>query len=211
MAREGLARLAATALLTASLSGIAAAQAAEQYVVQLVPLNAETPDQAINAVAAFAVDDGRLTITIAVNGLAPDVMHMQHYHGFLGGDDATCPTALADANGDGFIDLAETELVAGTAMVPLHADPASLELASATYPVADETGAIRYQKTVSLGRLRKTLQDRLGVPEFDLEKLVLIVHGVAPDAELPASARSRPGVPASMTLPVACGIIDRLE
>jgi hypothetical protein len=35
-----------------------------------------------------------------------------------------------------------------------------------------------------------------------------IVHGVAQDAELPDTVKSLPGVPAQMTLPVACSVIE---
>lgn len=211
MTRKGLARLAGVALLTVGFAGAGTAQAAEQYIAELMPLNAATLDRTVSGTATFTLDNGELTIAVAADGLAPSIMHMQHYHGFPGGDDATCPMPQADANGDGFIDLIETEPMAGTTMVPLHDDPASLEIARDTYPVADGDGAIRYQQTVSLDKLRQALGDKFGVAEPELEKRVVFLHGVPSDADLPASVRSLPGVPAQMTLPVACGVIERLE
>jgi hypothetical protein len=211
MTRIELARLAGVALLTAGFAGAGTAQAAEQYIAELMPLNATTLDRTVSGTARFTVDNGELTITISADGLAPRIMHMQHYHGFPGGDDATCPMPQADTNGDGFIDLIETEPMAGTTMVPLHTDPASLEIASDTYPVADGEGAIRYQQIVSVDELRQALDDKFGVPEPELEKRVVFLHGIPSDADLPESVQSLPGVPAQMTLPVACGVIERLE
>lgn len=211
MAGNEVARLVGVALLTTGFAGAGMAQAADQYVAELMPLNAPTLDLTVGGTATFIVDAGRLTITIVADGLAPRIMHMQHYHGFPGGGDATCPLPQADTNGDGYIDLIETEPMAGTTMVPLHEDPASLTIASDTYPTADEGGAIRYQQDVSIARLQQALGDKFGAPALELEKRVVFLHGVAPDTSLPASVRSLPGVSAQMTLPVACGVIERLQ
>jgi hypothetical protein len=211
MTRSARERIAGAALLATMFAFGGAAQATEQYVAELVPLNGAALDQATSRTATFAIDNGRLTITIAVDGLAPGIMHMQHFHGIPGGGDASCPTVQADSNGDGFIDLVETEPVAGATMVPLHDDPARLEIANGRYPVANEAGAVRYQRTVSVHKLRLAVADKFGAPGLDLDKWVVFLHGIAPDAALPASVRSLPGVPAQMTLPVACGVVERLE
>lgn len=211
MTRNEVARLITVALLTTGFAQAGVAQAAEQYVAELMPLNATSPDLTVGGTVTFTVDAGQLMITTTADGLAPRIMHMQHYHGFPGGDAATCPLPPADTNGDGYIDLIETEPMAGTTMVPLHEDPASLTIASDTYPTADESGAVRYQQGVSIDRLRQALGDKFGIPELELEKRVVFLHGVAPDTGLPASVQSLPGVPAQMTLPVACGVIERLH
>ena len=85
-------------------------------------------------------------------------MHLQHYHGFIDGKDATCPTAASDANGDGYIDLVETEPTSGTTMLPFHAHPATLEIANDTYPVADKSGAAHYTHTDDVAALDKALK-----------------------------------------------------
>lgn len=43
--------------------------------------------------------------------------------------DSTCPTAAADTNHDGIIELAETEPAAGVTMILLNAAPADLTIA----------------------------------------------------------------------------------
>ena len=111
-------------------------------------------------------------------------------------------------NGDGYVDLLETEPAAGTTMVPFHAHPATLEIPSDTYPVADKSGAFHYQKTKSVEKLENGLQEKFKAPGLALAKRVIIVHGVAPDTKLPDTVKSLPGVPAQMTLPVACGAIE---
>lgn len=193
-----------------ALSGFIGTSAAqERYVAELRPLNAEALGRSAGGTATLHVEDGRLTITVAADGLAPETMHLQHYHGFPEGKDASCPTPQADTNGDGFIDLIETEATAGTTMVPFHDDPASLDIASETYPVATEEGAVRYSQTVAVDELERALEDKFGVSELALERRVVFLHGTAPDADLPESVRSLPGVPAQATLPVACGAIER--
>jgi hypothetical protein len=208
MSRNGVASLAGIALLTAGFAVAGAAHAAERYVAKLRPLNAKALDRSASGTAILAVEGGRLRITVAASGLAPGVMHMQHYHGFPGGQDATCPTPQADANGDGFVDLVETEPMAGTTMVPFNAEPANLEIASDTYPVASKEGTIRYKQTVTIEGLEKALKKRFGTPELVLDKRVVFLHGTAPNTDLPSSVQSLPRVPAQVTLPVACGIIE---
>jgi hypothetical protein len=209
--RNGSGRLVGIALLTVGLAGAGAAHAAERYVAELHPLNADALGRSASGTAMFDVEDGRLTITVLANGLAPGVMHLQHYHGLPEGKDATCPTPQADTNGDGLIDLVETEPMAGTTMVPFHADPASLEIASDTYPIANEEGTIRYKQAVPVDDLERALADKFGVSGLALEERVVFLHGTAPDTDLPASVQSLPDVPAQVTLPIACGTIERAE
>jgi hypothetical protein len=194
--------LAAASLLTTP------AQAADHYTAKLQPLNADKIGTSATGAGSFEIKDGSLAITIDASGLTPDLLHMQHFHGFPDGKDAECPTSTADVNGDGYVDLLETEPASGTTMVPFHAHPATLEIPSDTYPVADNDGVIHYQKTESVEKLEKGLQEKFKAPGLALAKRVIIVHGVAQDTKLPDTVKSLPGVPAQMTLPVACAAIE---
>lgn len=49
-----------------------------------------------------------------------NIEYWQHFHGFPDGKDAHVATMDNDLNGDGFVDLPETELVSGTTMVPFN-------------------------------------------------------------------------------------------
>ena len=134
------------------------AAAAEHYVAKLAPLNADKIGTSASGTANLEIVDGKLNVTIDLAGLSPNLMHLQHYHGFIDGKDATCPTAASDANGDGYIDLVETEPTSGTTMLPFHAHPATLEIANDTYPVADKSGAAHYTHTDDVAALDKALK-----------------------------------------------------
>ncbi|MBY0226240.1 MAG: hypothetical protein K2Q28_10585 [Hyphomicrobium sp.] len=185
--------------------------AADRFVANLKPLNADKIGTSASGTANLETADGKRSITIDAAGLPPGMMHLQHFHGFADGKAATCPTAQADTNGDGFIDLLETETMAGTTMLPFHDQPASLEIASDTYPVADKNGAAKYQHTVLLQDVEKALKEKFESPSLALSSRVIFVHGVAKDMQLPNSVKSLPGVPAQVTLPIACGKIEAVK
>lgn len=195
--------------LTAFLADLAStpSEAAERYSAKLIALNADKIGTSASGTANLEIIDGKLSVSIDVTGLTPGLMHLQHFHGFPDGNDVACPTFQQDKNGDGYIDLIETEPVAGTTMLPFHAHPATLEIPNDTYPVADNTGAASYRHSDSVAELEKALKEKFKAPVLDLSKRVIFVHGVAKDAKLPETVKSLPGVPAQVTLPVACGEI----
>lgn len=186
-------------------------EAAERYVAKLAPLNAEKIGTSASGTADLQVANGKLSISIELGGLVPGLMHLQHFHGFADGRDAACPTTKEDANGDGYIDLMETETVAGTTMLPFHKHPVTLEIPNDTYPVANSKGAASYTHSNSVGELEKALKEKLKAPALDLAKRVIFVHGIASDAKLPELVKSLPGVPAQVTIPVACGKIEAVK
>ena len=177
------------------------AAAAEHYVAKLAPLNADKIGTSASGTANLEIVDGKLNVTIDLAGLSPNLMHLQHFHGFIDGKDVTCPTAASDANGDGYIDLVETEPTSGTTMLPFHAHPATLEIANDTYPVADKSGAAHYTHTDDVAALDKAPKEKLKATGLELSKRVIVVHGVPSDAKLPESVKSLPGVPAQVTIP----------
>jgi hypothetical protein len=151
----------------------------------------------------------QLTIRVEVQGAPPSMAHLQHFHGFATGEEeATCPDQAADANGDGVIDLIETEAVAGTTMVPFHDDPVSMEIVNDTYPEADAEGDYAYEATVSVAALEAAFATAYPGQELDLERRVVFVHGVAEDTELPSTVASLGDIPAQVTLPIACGELE---
>ena len=182
--------------------------AGERFIAKLTPLNADKIGTSANGTATLEIADGNLSVAIDLAGLPPGIMHLQHFHGFPDGKDATCPTAAADTNRDGYVDLIETEPLAGTTMVPFHNHPATLEIPNDTYPVSDKDGAAHYAKTEVVADLENALREKFKAPVLVLEKRVIFVHGVKSDATLPSTVQSLPGVPAPVTLPIACGKIE---
>jgi hypothetical protein len=199
----------ALAILAGSVFVADGARADATYVAELTPLNSTVTGSEAKGKATFEVKGDQLTIVVDMEGTPPGIMHLQHFHGFPdSAKAAACPGPEADTNKDGVIDLIETEPMAGTTMVPFHADPISMQIPSDTYPSASPRGSYHYEKTVSLKALQEAFGKAFGGQDLNLDKRVVFVHGVFPDAKLPATAGSLPKVPVTVTLPIACGKIE---
>lgn len=171
----------------------------------LVAMNTSVqPAQNVSGTVSLEDKGGQLLIELEAKGLIAG-MHMAHLHGFMTKDPAaaSCPGSDADSNGDGIVDLIETEESAGVTLIPLTDDPAALAIHSDAYPIADEDGRISYSQLVDLAALEQAMNEEYGTPPA-LESRVLFIHGVPDEAELGDSVRSLEGVPASATLPIAC-------
>lgn len=177
-----------------------------RFVATLSPMNQHLLEGTPSGQVEVVVMDGKtMQITVNASGLPPDMMHLQHFHGFTDGlTVARCPTLASDVNRDGVIDVVETEAVAGITMVPFHADPESLEIKADTYPKADAQGSYTYAQTVAVDPLLTAFQNKFG-GELAIHRRVVFIHGVPEDVELPESAASVMDVPAHVTLPIACG------
>ncbi len=201
------------ALLCAGTLSAAAAYAAAPptatYVATLQPMNTNVTGTAASGEARFTVTGDTLTIDISMKGVPPSTVHWQHFHGFTDNRDATCPTAAADTNHDGIIDLIETGATAGTTMVPFDADPASMDVAHGQYPTASAAGTYTYHATVSLSALQAAFAKAFHDQQLDLDRRVVFIHGVPSDTKLPATVKSLGPIPAQVTLPIACGKIER--
>jgi hypothetical protein len=68
-----------------------------------------------------------------------------------------------------------------------------------------------YEATVSLKSLDKNMAAHYHGASLDLDNRVVFIHGVPSDTGLPKTAASLPGVPAQVTLPIACGRIVRTK
>lgn len=186
------------------------------YVAHLHELNSEITGSHPTGIAHFTVRGDKLTIRIVMQGVPPGIEHWQHLHGFTDGKAATCPTGraateAADKNHDGIIDLIETEPDSGTTMVPFNAKPAAMDIPANTYPKASTRGTYTYKKMVSLKALQAAFAKAFNGASLDLDKRVVYVHGVPADTKLPASVASLGTIPAQVTLPIACGKIERVS
>lgn len=181
------------------------------YRAELKSLNDSVSGMKVNGTAAIRIKGDTMFISVMASGLQPGIMHLQHYHGFLDGQDATCANMDQDTNGDGIIDLVETRGVSGITLVPFNENPAELELTAETYPEANEQGVVNYNDTVLISELRSALQEEFGTDSLKLENRVVYIHGVSEETELPESVQSLPDVPAHVTLPVACGKLEKVD
>lgn len=197
------------AALAGAQAGGTSGQSTAVYVANLLPMNANVTGLETSAQARFTIAEDTLTVSIRAQHVSPGIAHWQHFHGFKDGRDLTCPTAAADANHDGIIDLIETEPVSGTTMVPFDDDPAGMQIVRGTYPKASADGTYEYKASVSLSALKTAFAKTFGGQELDLDRRVVIVHGVLPATKLPASVASLGTVSAQITLPIACDKIKR--
>ena len=182
---------------------------AHAYVAEINAINPQLSNSKISGQAIFIIADGKLKITMVIKGLTPG-MHLGHIHGFISDKAATCPPSNADTNGDGIIDLMETEPYAGVTLIPFNADPVGLKIKSDTYSVADKDGLLTYEITIPLDKLNAAIKKEYGINKLDLDHRVIFIHGVPEKTSLPNTVKSLPGVPAYITVPVACGEIKAL-
>jgi hypothetical protein len=179
------------------------------YTAQLHPLNSAVTKLQTTGEVRFTVAGDSLTISVAVKGAPPGVIHWQHFHGFKDDRRASCATASADTNHDGIVDLIETEPASGTTMVPFIEDPVSMRVAEGTYPKASPLGTYEYRTIVSLAALDAAFGKAFDGSKLDLERRVVLIHGVGAAVTLPASVASLGTIPPQVTLPIACGRIER--
>lgn len=196
-------------VLASSGTASAASPARTVYVAHLQAMNTGTARTSTTGTARFTTDGDKLTVDIRVHGAPPDTVHWQHFHGFTDGQPAACPGAEADANHDGIVDLIETGKASGTTMVPFDGDPSAMDVAHGTYPKADAHGNYHYHATVSLKALDAAFGKAFPGQQLDLDKRVVYIHGVPDGTKLPSSVASLGPIPAQVTLPIACGKIER--
>ena len=203
------------ASLLTSLGGVSMVHAQQPdatYRATLLPLNSEATGSEASGDVTFTISGDRLTIQVTAKGVPPDTEHWQHIHGFVEGDQqSTCPAASEDANTDGIIDLIETEPVADVTMVPLNDDPVSMNIPTDTYPAAGPDGAYSYEKTVSLMAMQDAFAAQFPGQGLDLDRRVVFLHGVPASTTLPDTVASLGDIPAQVTLPIACGELEKVE
>jgi hypothetical protein len=188
------------------------------YVAELHPLNAgvqnkldpdrKTPHGVASGKAYFRVVNGMLTATVDMAGTEPadgpfpEGIHPQHIHAA-----DRCPTAAADVNGDGIVDVIEGLPFYGPILVPLDGDISNTTSEIPTFPFGmGDRGTYHYEASTLLHQLEEAIGGALNLPTRHV-----VVHGVDLATPLPASVQSLPGLPAQVTLPIACGEIREVR
>ena len=197
MKARSLARLAAAGTLLGSLAlpGMAHAQTSTWQ----APLSQLNGTGTSGTAMISAVGTDQLSVTVRVDNASPDAPHAEHIH--IGGRHE-CPTASADANGDGYVDTAEGGDAYGGVKVSLttsgDVSPDSA-LAVDRFPTSS-SGSYTYQRTFALPD---------GVSLADVQQGVVVVHGADLDGsgKYDGDAKSSldESLPLEATIPAACG------
>jgi hypothetical protein len=170
---------------------------------------ADNAPGASGTVRLTALPNGKIQVKIRAEGLAPNLPHAQHLHGIL--DETSdrfvvgaCPTIARDQNGDGLVDTLEGVgdygLVRQSLTTTGDTSPSSA-LAVDRFPVADDSGSLRYTRTFTPTDPR--VWEGLGALE-------VVIHGVdlnssgGYDFEAGVSPLN-PALPLEATLPALCG------
>lgn len=184
----------------------------EKYMADIVPLNEDKIGKKPHGLATFSVNGNNLDIKIEMNDTPENTQHWEHFHGFPDGKDAQIATIAQDANGDGFVDLPETEPVSGTTMVPFNDAPEEMNIPNDEYPVSDGNGHFEYERIVPLDILEKKFKEAFGDTELHLDSRVIYIHGVPDSLDLPDTVAGEvAGYDAHTTLPIAVGKIVKIE
>ena len=147
----------------------------------------------------------------------PKAWHMQNVY-----EGTRCPSANDDLNLDGFIDIIEAQAVLGKILIPLDADISSQNSGRNFYPLADLSGSYHYERVTSFQRFFKDLKSEDKNPEDQIMKLApdeglklvgraVMIQGVTEDVELPETVQTLERRRPFQTLPIACGIYEKVE
>lgn len=175
-----------------------------KYEAIITPLNEEITGMAPKGKASFDLDEKRLTISIEMEGVTPNIMHRQDFHGMINDRMADPANMEQDVNHDGVLDVTEIEAVSGKPMLPFNEAPQRIDFSAETYPTANANGNYDYYKEVGIDELVRNFEKDYNDAKLDLAKRVIYIYGVAEDVVLPATVE---GKDPHADLPIACGMI----
>ena len=169
------------------------------YRATLAPINSHLGGD-VGGTATVVVKGDTFTAKVMVNGAAGSMNHTQSIHVA-----SECPTLSSDMNKDGVVDAAEGTASYGAVMVPLNY---ALENGNNVYPMADFAGNYAFVKEVSLNSMMEKLKLNTGL---NFENKVVVVYGIAANADVPETAVAVDGLTKNSSLPVACGSFVKIS
>lgn len=151
---------------------------------------------------------------VRITNAGASLLHAQHVR--LG---TRCPTPSDDTNGDGLIDAIEGEAVYGKIFFPLDGDLSSQASHDGEFPVGDSYGNYIWARATSFTAFIRDLRSpdegygyfKLQPREaFSIEGRVVVIQGVDEAMGLPATVRATGRFKPHQTLPIACGVIQKV-
>lgn len=184
------------------------------YHAVLRPFNTQASGYLPTGTATFTVKGDNFQAKTLLDDDAR-VTHRQSVH--FG---TRCPNnEQDDKNGDGYVDYAEAMAVVGKVIIPLDNDLSSQAGGANVYPKG--TG-FTYTRSTSISRLNADLwmadEDgsddiaKLGSGEnVGINNRVVLIHGAAVKSTFPVSLAARAGEAANLSLPIACGVVRKVN
>lgn len=130
------------------------------------------------------------------------VKHIQNLH--IG---ERCPRPFDDTNKDGVIDSNEARKISGEILIPLDRDLNSIQLGEGLFPFGSK---LTYVESASLENLINDLRINRGI-EFNPKNKAVLIHGVSLNTKLPETVTTFEQHPSQLSVPIACGVLQKIE
>jgi hypothetical protein len=156
-----------------------------------------------NAKGTLELTATDLSIALSATKLA--AMRSIYQHIYYG----ECPTAADDRNGDGIVDIQEALPKLGHLLVTLDTDINSESDSHSVFPTSSLLGKYSYTVKGYRAMVLTDIEHLMDARKIDLERAVVLLQGLPAYLKFPNSVETSGSLPASETLPVACGTITK--
>lgn len=168
-----------------------------QWTAELLPLN----ESGASGMATLSLGENDLRVQIAAIGLEPGQPHAMHLHGLAEASglplDSQPGSPALDADGDGFVELAEGRVAQGPPILTLGT------------PIAAADGSLTFDQTFNLDSSQGFASGTDSADLFPLDFRLVEMHGLTVGAVGAATEGEVDGIAGfKATLPVASGGIE---
>lgn len=186
------------------------------YVAKFITLNSQI-NGTVPGSASFLRKDDKFMAYVRLFAGYPKAWHSQYVY-----EGTRCPTESDDTNGDGIVDIVEAEAVLGKILIPLDSDISSQASGRRFFPLADLSGSYQYERVTSFRRFLQDLQGSATDPTGEMTKLPpgeglrivgkpVMIWGIGEEVQLPQTVATKGRLQTFQTIPVACGIYEKIE
>jgi hypothetical protein len=166
----------------------------------LRPLNNHLSGYLPTGVAEVKTGNGKIKISTILDDDAK-VLHIQSL--FSG---TKCPSITDDLNQDGIIDFDESRLVIGELLIHLDGQIDGKITTDGRYPWGS---GFTYEKSGKIKSIEDDIKSRAEV-RLMLRNRVVMIYGVSKDTPLPESIAKPIEISKESSIPVVCGILEKI-